>query len=114
MPLAHFVSEAKKNTPVLRTAMSPEAETTIIDARPTDGQEIRKKMAEISRAEQVVAQQEHVVPGWKTCKYLKTLGNREMCKQYMVLCAREKCQRKFMEADFFDFKKHLKSGKTIK
>jgi len=114
MPLDHFVSEAKKNTPVLKTIVSEEAEAAIIDARATPGQEIRKKMAEISKAEQVVAKQERVVPGWKTCKYLKTLGDKEMCKQYMVLCAKEKCQRKFMEADFFDFKKHLKSGKPIK
>lgn len=114
MPLAHFVSEAKKNTPVLRKAVTAEAESMIIDARTVSGQELRKKMGEMSRAEKAVAEQEIVVPGWRHCQYLKTLGNNEMCKQYMVLCAKEKCQRKFMEADFFDFKKYVKQGKTIK
>ena len=114
MPLAHFVYEARKNTPVAKTTVSPQAESTIIDARVTPRQEIKKKMAEISKADKVVAQQERVVPGWKTCKYLKCLGNSEMCKQYMVLCAKEKCQQKFMEANFFDFKKHLKHGNPLK
>lgn len=110
MPLAHFVVEARKNTPTLVKTASVELTKKPFSERV----ELKKTMAEISTAEKVVAENETVVPAWRQCQYLKSAGDRHLCKQYMSWCAEEKCQQKFMETGFFDFKKHLKHGKPIK
>jgi len=130
MSLAHFITEAKKNTPVLgklpvakapNTVSSPEkppvgitvtavSEPEMPVARGTD---LRLTMAEISEADKAVAEA-NKRPAWHSCQYLKSLGQRKMCTQYLSLCAQEKCKKEFMETDFFDFKKHLKHGKSIK
>ncbi len=107
MSLSHFVTEAKKNTPILR------ATTFEVQEKPeAQRAELKKAMAEISEAEKAVSEKE--TPSWQQCQYLKGVGEKRMCTQYMSLCAMEKCQQKFMEANFFDFKKYLKQGKPIK
>jgi hypothetical protein len=117
MPLSHFVLEAKKHTPVF--APKP-AQTLTIEANAIEGpvselrSDLKKKMAVMSEAEKAVAEPVPEVLGWKTCKYLKEADDRAFCKQYLSLCAKEKCQKRYMEADFFDFKKYLKQGKCIK
>lgn len=113
MPLAHFVSEAKKNTPVLRPKpVSPtKAE---VAAPPVQRTETKMQMVEISDAEKTMASVEKQLPAWKQCQYLKSAGSRDLCKQYMSWCAKEKCQQKFMDTDFFDFKRHVKQKKSIK
>ena len=110
MPLAHFVAAARKHTPTLGKSTSVE-----LTKKPSaERVELKKTMAEISTAERVVAEKETVVPSWRQCQYLKSAGDRHLCKQYMSWCAEGKCQQKFMETGFFDFKKHLKHGKRIK
>lgn len=117
MPLSHFVFEAKKHTPVV----APKTVQTVImnpkaveegDLQPRS--DLKKKMAIMSEAEKAIAEQEPEVPQWKTCQYLKPVGEKALCSQYLSLCAQEKCQKRYMQADFFDFKKYLKSGKSIK
>jgi exoribonuclease R len=114
MPLAHFVSEAKKNTPIL--GRKPVSATKSEVAAPPHVQrtETKRQMAEISEAEKTIASVEKQLPAWKQCQYLKSAGSRDLCKQYMSWCAKEKCQKKFMDTDFFDFKRHLKQHKSIK
>jgi len=109
MPLAHFVCEAKKNTPALKT--------TIIDAeqfQPESRGDLKREMAQISEVEKEAAETGVIRSPWESCKYLKPVGDKVMCGQYISLCVKEKCQKKFMEADFFDFKKYLKQGRAIK
>jgi len=110
MPLNFLVAEARKNTPSLGKTSSVEVEAKPVAERV----ELKRVMAEISVAEKVVSEKETVVPAWRQCQYLKVAGERFLCKQYMSWCAQEKCQQKFMETGFFDFKKHLKHGKPIK
>lgn len=113
MPLAHFVSEAKKHTPVLGKK-PPIAAEALAEAPSTDERlDAKRQMAEISEGNKA-ATQETRLPAWKQCQYLKDLGERRLCTQYMSWCAMEKCQKKFMETDFFDFKRHLKGKKPIK
>lgn len=124
MPLSHFVFEAKKHTPVVATrqpravtmpVQAMAAEPKIIDAENFESRsDLKKKMVIMSEAEKATAEQEPEVPQWKTCQYLKPLGQKTMCSQYLSLCAQEKCQKRYMQAEFFDFKKYLKSGKSIK
>jgi len=114
MSLAHFIAEAKKHTPVTRQKTVTETKTELEQPQIAQRSEIKKVMAEISEAERVVAQDEIIVPSWKQCQYLKSAGDRELCKQYMSWCVKDKCQKKFMDADFFDFKRHLKQRKPIK
>ena len=124
MPLSHFVFEAKKHTPVVAPrqpqavtmpAQAAAVEQKIIDAEDFESRsDLKKKMVLMSEAEKEIAEQEPVVPQWKTCQYLKPLGQRTMCSQYLSLCVQDKCQKRYMQADFFDFKKYLKSGKPIK
>ena len=127
MPLAHLVHEARKNTPVVGKPVEKLSEAiTVIENYPIaaveveDSQaleprsELKKKMEIMSEAEKAAAEREKNIPQWKQCQYFKAVGDRKMCTQYMSLCAQEKCQKRFMETDFFDFKKHLKHGKTIK
>jgi len=115
MPLAHFILEARKNTPTL---VKKPAETVLINeekAIEISGSELKREMAGISHVEkEIAAEKATTISSWKQCQYLKNLADRPMCKQYMVLCAKDKCQQKFMDAGFFDFKKYLKSGRTIK
>ena len=114
MPLAHFVSEAKKNTPVL--AKKPVSITEEQASAPPHVQRLdtKRQMAEISEGDKLAAEEKPPQPAWKRCQYLKSAGSRDLCKQYMSWCAKENCQQKFMETDFFDFKKHLKQRKPIK
>ena len=124
MSLAHFVTEAKKNTPVLgqnpvskanrpvlKTESLEQTEPIKADLQRTD---LKRTMSVISDGEKFRASERPLEPAWKTCQYLKNAGSRQLCKQYMSWCAMEKCQKKFMETDFFDFKKGLKQHKTIK
>lgn len=117
MPLSHFIVEAKKHTPVF--APKP-AQTVTMEPNAVEGvdleprSELKKKMVIMSEAEKVVSEQESEVPQWKTCQYLKPVGQKTMCSQYLSLCVQEKCQKRYMETDFFDFKKYLKQGKAIK
>ncbi|MFA4855860.1 MAG: hypothetical protein WC634_04735 [archaeon] len=117
MPLSHFVVEAKKHTPVFvpKPAQTVTMEPMAVEEADLEPRsELKKKMAIMSEAEKAVTEQETVAPEWKTCQYLKPVGQKTMCSQYLSLCAQEKCQKRFMEASFFDFKKYLKSGKPIK
>ncbi len=121
MPLAHFVSEAKRNTPSLVkrnetvTETHPALSETAIGAEPeTQRAEVKRTMAEISEGEKARIAEKKPEPAWKSCQYLKDAGERMLCTQYMSWCAQDKCQKKFMETDFFDFKRHLKQGKPIK
>ena len=113
MPLAHFVFEAKKHTPVAKAVVSTEQESRIIDASSFQRQDLKRTMATISEGDKAAAECESA-PSWTKCQYLKSVGETVYCKQYLALCAKEKCQKKFMDADFFDFKKYLKQGKRIK
>ena len=109
MSLSHFVTEAKKNTPILKTS------TVELKEEPAETRaELKKEMAEISEVEKITDERENVVPTWQQCQYLKSAGERRLCTQYMSFCVKEKCKKEFMETDFFDFKKHLKHGKPIK
>ena len=110
MPLNFLVAEARKNTP----GLGKTAPVELTKKPSVERVELKKTMAEISTAEKVVSEKETIVPSWRQCQYLKVAGDRHLCKQYMSWCAEEKCQQKFMETGFFDFKKHLKHGKTIK
>jgi hypothetical protein len=117
MPLAHFVAEAKKNTPVLGKTQSIEGKTTIseADAKPAfERKDLKRTMAVISEGEKAAADAEAKRPGWQTCQYMKVVGEKEMCTQYMSLCSKEKCKKEFMEKDFFEYKRYLKQGKSIK
>lgn len=114
MPLSHFIVEAKKHTPILRPA-TVEAKPIIdgeapIQAIPTEGQntETKKFMAEISEVNK-----EDGKPSWQRCKYYKEKGERAFCGQYFSWCVKDQCQKKYMDANFYDFKKYLK-GATIK
>lgn len=121
MPLSHLVAAAKRNAPILKTsAVEANSETQVSQPSAAEGSEaaaeprveLKKTMAEISEAEKTTPGRP--LAAWQRCQYLKTVGEKEVCIQYMSLCAKEKCQKKFMEADFFDFKKYLKQGKMIK
>jgi hypothetical protein len=131
MGLSHFVFEAKKHTPVVMprqahavtmpaqaSAMPAQAvavESKIIDAENFEPRsDLKKKMVLMSEAERETAGMESEVPQWKTCQYLKPLGQKTMCSQYLSLCVQDKCQKRYMQADFYDFKKYTKSGKSIK
>lgn len=126
MSLAHFISEAKKNTPVLakngisrqKPAISQtqtaEPAATPIDEPLMQRNDLKRTMAEISQGDKAALQPAPEKPAWKTCQYLKSAGQRNLCRQYMSWCAEEKCKQEFMEAGFFDFKKHLKQRKPIK
>jgi len=109
MPLTHFVAEARKNTPVLGTSVVEPVKQMEMPAS-----NLRKEMAEISQVEKKALEKAEERPSWKNCQHLKSVGGKEMCTQYMSLCAKENCQKKFMETNFFDFKKYLKQGKTTK
>lgn len=117
MPLSHFIVEAKKHMPVF---VPKPAQTVTMEPNAVEGadleprSELKKKMVIMSEAEKAVSEQESEVPQWKTCQYLKPVGQKTMCSQYLSLCVQEKCQKRYMEADFFDFKKYLKQGKAIK
>lgn len=109
MSLTHFVIEARKNTPSLTKTVLEAVETG-----ETSKADLNKEMAEISKTTKTLEIKEIEKPTWKSCQYMKGVGDKEMCTQYMSLCAKEKCQQKFMDAKFFDFKKHLKQRKPIK
>lgn len=119
MPLSHFVYEAKKNSLSLGKAVAKEQGTAVSVQEEAqeeafgEGTELRRAMVELSEAEKSVAEVEKG-PAWLSCKHLKRYGEKPMCIQYMSLCAQEKCKKDFMEASFFDYKKYLKQGKTIK
>ena len=117
MPLAHFIAEAKKHTPLLSKRIV-EGRTTIAqtDEHPAfERKDLKRTMAVISEGDKAVAEAEQIKkPTWHTCKYLKNFGEREMCTQYMALCAKEKCKKEFMEKDFFEYKKYMKQGKSLK
>jgi len=123
MPLAHFVAEARKNTPVSKTASSQELKVGQI-SRPVAVEtvqkpeiqrtEVKRTMAIISEGDKAAAMEKPKEPAWKACQYLKDAGERQLCKQYMSWCAKEKCKKEFMETGFFDFKKHVKQRKPIK
>ena len=127
MPLAHLVHEARKNTPVLAKAVENHSEAIAVTKNPQiaataagESQalepraELKKKMEIMSEAEKAAVEREKSIPQWQQCQYLKSVGDKKMCTQYMSLCAKEKCQTRFMEADFFDFKKHIKQKRPIK
>ena len=127
MPLAHLVHEARKNTPVLRKVMQKPTEaitvtensqiaaTNVDDSANLEPRtELKKKMEIMSEAEKAAVEREKNLPQWQQCQYFKSVGDKKMCTQYMSLCAKEKCQKRFMEANFFDFKKHLKQKRPIK
>ncbi len=127
MPLAHFVNAARKNTPVLvkpvenHTGAIAVTKNSAISATEVEDSpvlepraELKKKMEIMSEAEKAAIEREKSIPQWQQCQYLKSLGDKKMCTQYLSLCAKEKCQKRFMEADFFDFKKHLKHNRSIK
>ena len=113
MPLAHFVSEARKHTPLPKSKPVSATKAEVV-APPVQRAETKMQMAEISEAEKTMASVEKQQPAWKQCQYLKSAGSRDLCKQYMSWCAKEKCQQKFMDTDFFDFKRHVKQKKSIK
>ena len=120
MPLAHFVAEARKHTPVskgqtVEAVKKPEIQVSVPKEIPSaERTEWKRTMAEISDSEKVITEREKAPLTWKTCQYLKSTGDRHLCRQYMSFCAGEKCKVEFMETNFFDFKRHLKQGKTIK
>jgi len=111
MPLTHFVAEARKHAPVLKPAAMENAQ--IIDGESftpgsLQGQstETKKFMAEISEVKK-----EDGRPSWQGCKYYKEKGGRAFCGQYFSWCAKDQCQKKFMDANFYDFKKYLKGAR---
>ena len=127
MSLAHLVHEARKNTPVLVKAVENPSEAIIVtktsqiavteveDSQALESRaELKKKMEIMSEAEKAAVEREKNIPEWQQCQYLKSLGEKKMCTQYMSFCAQEKCQTRFMEANFFDFKKYLKQKRPIK
>ena len=127
MPLNHLVYAARKNTPVLRKLNQAPSEAITVTENPQLAEtaveespvmeprlELKKKMEIMSEAEKDAVERAKNIPEWQQCQYLKTLGENKMCTQYMSLCAQEKCQKRFMEANFFDFKKHLKQKRPIK
>ena len=127
MPLNHLVYAARKNTPVLKKHMQTPSEAIAITENPQISatkvkdtavmeprSELKKKMEIMSEAEKEAVERAKNIPEWQQCQYLKSLGEKKMCTQYMSLCAKEKCQKRFMEADFFDFKKHIKQKRPIK
>lgn len=117
MPLKFLVAEARKNTPSLAKKPVSVAQATVQEPPQTPEMQrldVKRQMAEISEGDKAVAREAQPQPAWKACQYLKTAGDRNLCKQYMSWCAEEKCQQKFMETDFFDFKRHLKGKRPIK
>ena len=117
MSLAHFISEAKKHTPVLKTKTVQSTQITVSQQpEPVSDSrlEMKRTMAEISDNQKEIKAREVEKPSWKTCQYLKSAGGRQLCRQYMSFCAEEKCKEEFMQANFFDFKKHLKQRNNIK
>ncbi len=117
MPLAHFVAEAKKNTPFLGKTQAIEGRTTISgsDTKPAfERKDLKRTMAVISEGDKAAADPELKRPSWQGCQYLKKIGDKEMCTQYMSLCSKEKCKKEFMEKDFFEYRRYLKQGKPIK
>ncbi len=127
MPLNHLVYAARKNTPVLKkptqapsgavtVTQNPQLAATVVEDTPVmePRLELKKKMEIMSEAEKEAVERAKNIPEWQQCQYLKSLGEKKMCTQYMSLCAREKCQKRFMEANFFDFKKHIKQKRPIK
>ena len=127
MPLNHLVYAARKNTPVLKKLTQPPSEAIAVTENPQISatkvkdtavmeprSELKKKMEIMSEAEKEAVERAKNIPEWQQCQYLKSLGEKKMCTQYMSLCAKEKCQKRFMEADFFDFKKHIKQKRPIK
>ena len=127
MPLNHLVYSARKNTPVLgKPAQTPSesitvtenpqlAETAVEDSPVMEPRsELKKKMEIMSEAEKEAVERAKNIPEWQQCQYLKSFGEKKMCTQYMSLCAQGKCQTRFMEANFFDFKKYIKQKRPIK
>jgi len=127
MPLNHLVYSARKNTPVLgkptqtpskviTVTENPQLAATAVEESPVvePRLELKKKMEIMSEAEKEAVERAKNIPEWQQCQYLKSVGEKKMCTQYMSLCAREKCQKRFMEANFFDFKKYIKQKRPIK
>ena len=127
MPLNHLVYAARKNTPVLVKPAQTLSEAITVIQNPQivateikdslvmePRSELKKKMEIMSEAEKEAVERSKNILEWQQCQYLKSLGEKKMCTQYMSLCAQEKCQTRFMEANFFDFKKYLKQKRPIK
>jgi len=55
-------------------------------------------------------QETHEELDWRQCKYVKNVGGKATCMQYMSFCAMEKCKLSYMQSDFFSYKKHLKKA----
>ena len=88
MPLGRLVVAAKENTPKLNP---------------------RKTLMNFIDAEKnPQKQEEEGLDSWKQCKHVKNVDGKASCKQYMSLCAMEKCKQRFRETDFFSYKKYLK------
>jgi len=118
MSLAHFVTEAKRNTPTLGKTSVIEGRTTIAasDEKPAfERKDLKRTMAVISDGNKAAAEANKArASTWQSCQYLKNFSGKEMCTQYMAICAKEKCKKELMEKDFFEYKKYLKHGKSIK
>ncbi len=89
MPLGRLVAAAKSNTPTINPRK------TLMNFIDGDKQPEKKPKAE---------QQ----PSWQQCKYIKDAEGKAVCTQYMSNCAKEKCKQRYMQSDFFSYRKYLK------
>ncbi len=84
MPLTGLVAEARRRTALINKN------------RQQIKQEV-KRVIDFSAELEQAAQQKHF--HWEECRHLKQAGGRCFCKRYMSLCAQERCNSKYVNAE---------------